>query len=113
METSLAAVSDDDLPEMGCGALGALSRGAGGSPTQGPPGAAALCSWGAGGILAHAGKPGQPGAAGTLAAAAWLQTDPVHVPPDMEGGQQRPGSDPWPQMAGPAPAPGRHPQPQP
>lgn len=40
-------------------------------------------------------------------------TDPMHVPPGMEGRRQRPGSDPWPQMAGPAPAPGRHPQPQP
>lgn len=59
---------------------------------------------------------GQPGAASTLAAATWLQTDPVHAPPGMagvEGGWRGPGSDPRPQMAGPALAPVRHPQPQP
>ena len=92
------------------------------SRTRGPP-VLLPCASGALGTsrLMPAGQvsaalPGQPGAAGTLAAATWLQTNPVHVPPGMagvEGGQQGPGSDPGPQMAGPAPGPGHHLQSQP
>ena len=46
METSLAAISDDDLPETGCGALGSLSRGQGGHPHEVPP-VRLLCAPGA------------------------------------------------------------------
>ena len=49
---------DDDLLETGCGVLGTLSGGGVVTHTR-PPGAAALCIWGAGDISAHASGPGQ------------------------------------------------------